>query len=201
MNKKAITLLSLSSLTATFLVALGCNSVRKVDAVDSTIKNQVAALMGPVTSPYNGSYYNDITATGGSQLFDQLTQLTSKNYTSVGYSDLATVYKDSDMRPDNPVWDIYGDFSYKMTDTGNYSSPGDSWNKEHLIPQSWFGEATPMKSDAYHIYPSDGKINGWRDNYPLSEVDNSGKSYTFNNYISGIVLDFYLFGFYIYIYI
>ena len=31
-------------------------------------------------------------------------------------------------------------------------------------------EAAPMKADLFHVYPTDGKINGNRSNYPHAEV-------------------------------
>jgi hypothetical protein len=43
------------------------------------------------------------------------------------------------------------------------------------MPKSWFGEAAPMVSDAFHIYPTDGKVNGQRSNYPYGECANGTK--------------------------
>lgn len=42
-----------------------------------------------------------------------------------------------------------------------------------MIPQSWFNERTPMKSDAFHVYPTDGKVNGLRSNHPHGETNAS----------------------------
>ena len=55
---------------------------------------------------------------------------------------------------------------------GNYKNVGDCYNREHSMPKSWFDEASPMKSDAFHIYPTDGKVNGQRSNYPYGECAN-----------------------------
>ena len=41
-------------------------------------------------------------------------------------------------------------------------------NREPSMPKSWFDEGSPMKSDAFHIYPTDGKVNNQRSNYPFS---------------------------------
>ncbi len=80
---------------------------------------------------------------------------------------------------------------------GNYSVVCDCYNREHSIPQSWFNEASPMVSDAFHIYPTDGKVNGQRNNYPYGECANGttlsggkGKlgSCTFSGY-SGTVFE------------
>ena len=54
---------------------------------------------------------------------------------------------------------------------GNYSGEGDCYNREHSWPKSWFGgEVMPMYSDLFHIYPTDGYVNGMRNNYPYGEV-------------------------------
>jgi len=46
----------------------------------------------------------------------------------------------------------------------------DGWNKEHSIPQSWFNEQSPMKSDLFHVYPTDARVNNFRGNDPYGEV-------------------------------
>jgi endonuclease I len=53
---------------------------------------------------------------------------------------------------------------------GTYSVEGDCYNREHIIPQSTFGSAAPMVSDAHFITPTDGKVNGQRSNYPHGPV-------------------------------
>lgn len=55
---------------------------------------------------------------------------------------------------------------------GNYQKIGDCYNREHSFPKSWFSKASPMVSDAFHIYPTDGKVNGQRSNYPYGECAN-----------------------------
>ncbi len=54
----------------------------------------------------------------------------------------------------------------------NYSAEGDCYNREHLIPQSIFNSASPMKSDGHFVVPSDGFVNGKRSNFPFGEVLN-----------------------------
>lgn len=70
------------------------------------------------------------------------------------------------------VWDMYSDitdFSFSIH-AGTIKNEGDCYNREHSVPQSWFNEARPMKSDAWLVYPTDGKINGYRSNNPFGEV-------------------------------
>ena len=52
-------------------------------------------------------------------------------------------------------------------------------NREHIVPQSVFGEKSPMVADAHHVLPTDGYVNGRRSNYPFAEVGRA--TYTSNN--------------------
>lgn len=61
---------------------------------------------------------------------------------------------------------------------GSYSSEGDCFNREHSFPKSWFGNAAPMSTDLFHVYPTDGYVNGQRSNYPYGEVSNPYKTST-----------------------
>ncbi len=47
-----------------------------------------------------------------------------------------------------------------------------SFNTEHTWPQSNFNENEPMKSDLYHLYPTDNNANSKRANYPFGNVVN-----------------------------
>lgn len=49
-------------------------------------------------------------------------------------------------------------------------NPPYNFNTEHTWPQSNFGEAEPMKSDLYHLYPTDITANGIRANYPFGKA-------------------------------
>ena len=46
----------------------------------------------------------------------------------------------------------------------------DPINTEHIIPQSFFGGISPMKSDLFNIRPSHGSANSSRGNSPYSEI-------------------------------
>jgi endonuclease I len=77
------------------------------------------------------------------------------------------------------IWDMYSDnpagpepytYTFGTNQCGNYGQEGDCYNREHSFPQSWFNSASPMKSDLHHLFPTDGKVNGMRDNNPYGEV-------------------------------
>lgn len=103
-----------------------------------------------------------------------------KGHTSVSYSSLHTHYQSTDKKSNGKVWDMYSDipggtppyeFSFTSADQcGNYSGEGDCYNREHSFPQSYFNSASPMQSDLFHLYPTDGYVNGKRSNYPFGEV-------------------------------
>ena len=103
-----------------------------------------------------------------------------KGHTSVSYNQMLQHFPQTDAKPNGKVWDMYSDipngtphYQYNFSDNcGNYSGEGDCYNREHLWPQSWFNEKTPMKSDFFHIVPTDGYVNGKRSNYAFGEVGN-----------------------------
>ncbi len=123
-------------------------------------------------------YYDDAIGKSGEALQKSLSVILN-NASNVGYDGLWEVYKTTDRRPDGKVWDMYSDvtdFTFGTDKCGNYSSEGDCYNREHSVPKSWFNNASPMYSDAWHIYPTDGKINSYRSNNPFGEVGSGASS-------------------------
>lgn len=115
-------------------------------------------------------YYSSCEGKSGQALLTALYQKIS-SHTNVGYGGLYNVYAKSDIDENGKIWDIYSTKRWNVSGPrcGNYSAVGDCYNREHTVPQSWFNEAAPMKSDAFHVYPTDGKVNGQRSNYPYGE--------------------------------
>lgn len=126
-------------------------------------------------------YYSTATGTG----FTLKTQLYNKikGHTDLGYNGLWTTYatsdRDNQYENDNSILDIYSEnptgvdpykFTLNTNKCGTYAKEGDCYNREHIIPQSSFNSAAPMVSDAHHIPPVDGKVNGIRSNYPHGKV-------------------------------
>ncbi|MBP5620000.1 MAG: endonuclease [Bacteroidaceae bacterium] len=90
------------------------------------------------------------------------------------YDGLWNAYKKTDVTPQGYIWDMYSNVT-KYTPGGNaqganYSGEGDSYNREHSVPQSWFGGSSPMVSDLFHVVPVDGYINNTRDSYIFYKV-------------------------------
>lgn len=113
----------------------------------------------------------------------QLCTIISKGYTSTGYSNLpSNIYAASSNPSDfyngsnKTMEDIYSSKEYTSSQDGSSASTcGTGWNKEHTVPQSWFNEASPMKSDAHHVFPTDIKMNSTRSSYPYGE-NNAAKA-------------------------
>lgn len=116
-------------------------------------------------------YYNTAVGKSDAALKTQLYSIISTGTTDVGYAGLYTIYPTSDKTADDKVWDMYSTctWTHGVAKCGNYVNVCDCYNREHSIPQSWFNEASPMVSDAHHIYPTDGKVNGQRSNFPFGE--------------------------------
>jgi len=148
-------------------------------------------------------YYNTATGTGLTlktqlkKIIDDVNDgLASEHlHTDQGYGALWTLFTHSAFRDnyyenDNSLLDMYsenpsGTDPYNFTSTtqqcGNYSSEGDCYNREHLVPQSYFDNyaTDPMKNDPFFVVPSDGKVNGDRGNFPFGKVGTA--TYTSQN--------------------
>ncbi len=117
-------------------------------------------------------YYSTCENKSGAALLSALCKKVGP-HTNVGYNGLLSLYKTSDVYPDGTIWDMYSTKHWKPGVTcGNYKKVGDCYNREHSFPKSWFNDAQPMYSEAFHIYPTDGKVNGQRSNFPYGECAN-----------------------------
>lgn len=131
------------------------------------------ALFAHASEP--AGYYSACENKGGRQLLEALHAKVGP-HTTVSYDALLDLYKTSDVYPDGKIWDMYSTKHWTIGNTcGNYKKIGDCYNREHSLPKSWFSERAPMKSDAFHVYPTDGKVNGQRSNYPYGECEGGTK--------------------------
>ena len=154
------------------------------------IKEEKAVQVKADSDTYWSTISESAIASGEETLFNALNKKIRGDVKVVGYDNLYANYQYTDYVPGkNLVWDMYGGFQYLPSkNTGNYKKPGDMYNREHSIPQSWFSEHAPMKSDIGHVLPTDGKINGVRSNFPFGEVDVVGTG-DYNNYSFGSQTD------------
>jgi endonuclease I len=150
-------------------------------------------------------YYDSAAGLSGDSLRLTLHQIIS-NHQPQTYASLWAHFQRTDRKPGGEVWDIYSDipggtpaytFTFVTNQCGNYSGEGDCYNREHSVPSSWFGSAQPMYTDLFHLYPTDGHVNGKRSNYPYGEVGstswtstNGSRVGTMNSYgYQGIVFE------------
>ena len=125
-----------------------------------------AFAQGPNNS---GTYYKNATGKSGAALKTALYNIISP-HTNIGYDGLYEAYKKTDKRADGYLRDWYSNATkYTWNDKGGNSAEGAGWNREHTVPQSWFGSGLP-KSDVVQVVPTDCWVNGMRSNYPLAEV-------------------------------
>lgn len=118
-------------------------------------------------------YYSAAEGKTGQALLKALEGIVG-SHTTIPYDGLWDMYKYADVGTDGYIIDMYSTAKYKpdTNKCGNYSNVGDCYNREHSFPKSWFNDASPMVSDAFHIYPTDGKVNGQRSNYPFGVCAN-----------------------------
>jgi endonuclease I len=141
-------------------------------------------------------YYN--TATGnGYTLKTQLRKIIDNNNDGIsgehlaqdnGYDALYTTFLTSDrdwyFENNGTLLDMYsekpnGPDSYEYTygvnqdDGTGGTAEGQKYNREHIIPQSVFNSASPMKNDAHFVVPSDKFVNAQRGNLPFGRVQNA----------------------------
>lgn len=138
----------------------------------------LVALCYSSQSQAPAAYYSSAEGLSGSQLMVALHNIID-DHNVVSYTSLWTHFQSSDKKSNGKVWDMYSDvpggtppyeFSFGSDQCGNYSGEGDCYNREHSWPQSWFNSASPMTSDLFHLYPTDGYVNGQRGNYAYGEV-------------------------------
>ncbi|HBX52424.1 MAG: hypothetical protein A2275_07800 [Bacteroidetes bacterium RIFOXYA12_FULL_35_11] len=135
----------------------------------------VSSLFGQIPP----GYYDSAEGLNGVALKNALHTIISSGTTSVSYTNLWTAFETTDKKLNGKVWDMYSDipdgtppyeFTFDTDQCGNYSGEGDCYNREHSFPSSWFNDNSPMYSDLFHLYPTDGYVNNKRSNYPFGEV-------------------------------
>lgn len=159
------------------------SNITESSVSSSSISSSSFSLTPSSDLPSLAEYYQNFNfeLTGESlktELFNKISSHTSLGYSNVTGQD---VFAKTDVREDGTIWDIYSDTtSFSPSEPySNYSKEGDSYNREHIIPQSLFSKKEPMRSDVFHLYPTDGYVNNRRSDYPHAEVGSI--SYSSNN--------------------
>ncbi len=133
-----------------------------------TLKTQLRKIIDNVDDP---EINNSVEKTHQPQSYNSLDAFNATyeldNYYEINSNKILDIYSE------NPTGADPYTFNPGSDECGNYNSEGDCYNKEHVIPQSVFSSQAPMYSDAHHLLPTDGRVNGFRSNYPFGRVDNS----------------------------
>lgn len=127
-------------------------------------------------------YYSTTIGKQGEELLQELYEII-KGHNAISYNQIWSAFEDTDKKGDGTVWDMYSDCIFIFGDDQDTGTGGntecDVYNREHSFPSSWFGGTNPMRTDLFHIFPVDKKVNNVRDNYPFGEVANP--TYTSTN--------------------
>ena len=124
-----------------------------------------------------GDYYAGVDPDSAT-LLDDLKALID-NHQHISFDALWSAFPSTDARSDGLVWDIYSDipggepaylYDFDADRCGQYQAEGECYNREHSWPGSWFDNKSPMKSDLFHVFPTDGYVNNLRGSYPFGNV-------------------------------
>jgi endonuclease I len=132
-------------------------------------------------------YYDPASGLYGAGLQQALHDIID-NHNTLSYDELWSAFQSTDKKTNGKVWDIYSDipggtppyqFTFGSDQCGSYNGEGDCYNREHSWPRSWFNDQSPMDSDLFHLYPTDGYVNNKRSNHPYGKVGSA--SWTSDN--------------------
>ena len=164
--------------------------MRKFNLLFALVFVAQISLAASVT-PASGipAYWSSVDGKSGAALWTAVSSATAKGYSSIGYKGLYSAYLKTDVYPSDStgkagkIWDMYGECVFSTSKTcGSYNGVCDCYNREHSIPQSWWGGGTNgIGNDIFHVLPTDGKVNGVRSNYEYGEV-NGGTNWVGNKF-------------------
>lgn len=163
------------------------NKTKNISSIVSTTVI-IAAMVGSLNAQPPAGYYNNATGKTCAALKTALRGIISNGINARSYADLKTQNTTYEIKPRtvgtgsaNVIYDIYSSipggtdpyqFTPGTTECGSYNGESDCYNREHSVPQSWFGGGTSPGpgTDFLHIYPTDGYVNGKRGNQPYGQV-------------------------------
>lgn len=112
-------------------------------------------------------YYKEIDGKSGAELKSALCGTIAKHRV-FSYGELWETYEVTDVVPGtkDKVLEYYSDKEMYWTTRGT------SINREHTVPQSWWGggNLSDAYTDLFNVLPAEASANGHKSNYPLGEV-------------------------------
>ena len=152
----------------------------------------LAAIVGmTAAAAVPSGYYNNAKNKSDRALMAALHSIID-GHTKRSYQQLWSDFKSTDCNG-TTIIDRYADtqYTYGSDQCGNYSGVGYCYNREHSIPNSWWGgsDSDTAYTDLHHLFPVDGWVNNERGNHPFGNCANgaakgTGKlgSCTFSGY-------------------
>jgi len=138
------------------------------------------ALALPIETGAAG-YYDGIDPESSTLAADLAVLIDDHNF--LGINSLWEAFEKTDAREDGKVWDVYSAvpegeeapylYDFKSDRCGDYQGEGQCYNREHSYPSSWFSDLSPMRSDLFHMRPTDGYVNNRRGNSPYGPTMSS----------------------------
>lgn len=146
----------------------------------------------------SNNYYSFAEGLKGEELFDAIYQKQKEKLGGIkDYGYLYKVYEsaflDRYFEKNKTILDVYSENPFgpdpyefnvgEYEGVGGHPKPGSQknqegnlYNREHVIPRSWFNRAQPTHNDAHFIWPTDKMVNQWRGNFPHYNVSNPTKT-------------------------
>lgn len=115
----------------------------------------------PARSSYSG-YYASLSGLTGTALKAELTRIITAGMKTIGYSSTSYVLDETDADPSRPGNIL---LIYNRASVSGVWDGANTWNKEHVWPQSKLGTASV--SDINNLRPSNPSINSNRGNLPF----------------------------------
>lgn len=175
-----------------FPIFIVCNFVSFSHKITKIMKklNSILVLLwvaiAVIAAPFNReAYYSSANGKSGEALRQALAEILNQGRTVITYKGLWSAYETTDVREDGTIWDMYSSitaYNPQKDRAGNYKKEGDCYNREHTIPQSIFEKQSPMVSDIYQVYPTDGYVNNWRSSYCHGDVSANVKTKSAENF-------------------
>ncbi len=139
----------------------------------------LAAIVGmTAAAAVPNGYYNNAKNKSDRALMAALHSIID-GHTKRSYDQLKVDFKTTDCNG-NIIIDRYSNsqFSYSTDFCGTYNGVGDCYNREHSIPNSWWGgsDSDTAYTDLHHLFPVDGFVNSKRGNNPFGDC-NTGTAY------------------------
>ncbi|MFC0272561.1 endonuclease I family protein [Metabacillus herbersteinensis] len=131
--------------------------------------------------PIIKEYYADIEHNGRTISKEKLHQLLESSHQhTLAYDPSRYLYPWVDLQSDGNLKSLYSgkqrnpeaviaeDFKLQQL-----SKPNEDvlYNCEHVVPQSWFNKAQPMKGDLHHLFTCERDCNQRRSNYPYHDFE------------------------------